>query len=54
MRIFFYGILNIEHMIVDNNEQINRIDDNYKFLIELGKGSFGSVWHILDKKSKKD
>lgn len=39
----------------DNNEDIkNTIQDNYKFLIEIGSGSFGSVWRVIDKKNKKE
>jgi serine/threonine protein kinase len=31
-----------------------RVEDNYKYLIELGKGSFGSVWRVMDRKTKKE
>jgi serine/threonine protein kinase len=39
-----------------NNEikNTNMIEDNYKFLIELGSGSFGSVWRVIDRKTKKE
>jgi serine/threonine protein kinase len=41
-------------MIENNGEMKNTIEDNYKFLIELGSGSFGSVWRVIDKKTKKE
>jgi casein kinase 1 len=38
----------------DDCEKKNKFEDNYNFLIELGSGSFGSVWKVLDKKTKKE
>jgi hypothetical protein len=28
-----------------------RLENNYKFLIELGSGSFGSVWRVVEKQT---
>jgi serine/threonine protein kinase len=39
----------------ENNDNIkNKLEDNYKFLIELGSGSFGSVWRVIERKTNKE
>lgn len=54
--VYFFMIISIgKYNMTDNNdEKIHRVEDNYKYLIELGKGSFGSVWRVIDRKSKKE
>lgn len=37
-----------------DNKDNNRVSDTYRFLIEIGSGSFGSVWKIRDKRNNKE
>lgn len=39
---------------MSDNKKINKLEDSYKLLIELGSGSFGSVWRVIDKKTNKE
>lgn len=39
---------------MSDNKKINKLEDSYKLLIELGSGSFGSVWRVVDKKTNKE
>ena len=32
----------------------NKLDSKYKLLIQLGSGSFGSVWRILNKTNRNE
>jgi serine/threonine protein kinase len=42
----------------DNNNKQKKskklLEDTYKLLIELGSGSFGSVWRVVEKKTNKE
>jgi serine/threonine protein kinase len=39
---------------MNNEKSIDKLETRYKMLIKIGEGSFGSVWHIMDKKTGQD
>jgi len=45
---------NGENCEENNKNYIRKVSDTYRFLIELGSGSFGSVWKIKDKIKNKE